>query len=114
MNIDELAKSIRLISPESIVQKLADILINWKTDKTTAKELESRVERYIGNTWIQKEEDHEIIYSLWSKFREDAIRHIGGMTMNERLYYFGLFDEFDNCSTETERLKIYKKLHGNP
>ena len=95
MDIDELAKTIRSVSPESVVQKLADILIDWKSNPSTARELEERIERYIGNTWIKKDGDHETIYSYWSTFRDNAIHGIGGMTMNERLYWFGLFDEFD-------------------
>ena len=37
---------------------------------------------------------------------------LGGMTMNERLYWFGLLDGYDKCSTEDDRLVIYAKLHA--
>ena len=51
---------------------------------------------------------------MWSSFRDQAIAGIAGMTMNERLYWFGLFDEFDACPDQEAKLKIYKKLMASP
>lgn len=114
MNLDELSKNIRAISRESVVQKLADILIEWKSNEKTAEDLHNTIERYIGNTWIEKEEDHNKIYKLWEQFLNQEIKGIGGMTMNERLYSFSLFKRFDAAKNEEEIKTIYKKLHATP
>ncbi|MBI3095658.1 MAG: hypothetical protein HYY97_12385 [Rhodocyclales bacterium] len=114
MDLDALAGAIRQTSSDPIALKLSDLLISWKDDKSNATELERDIERYIGNTWIASTTEHEQIYSLWSQFRDDAIHGIGGMTMNERLYCFGLFPRWDNSHTEEERKVIYAKLLANP
>jgi len=114
MNLDELANTIRSVSEEKDVQKLADHLMEWKQNEETAEDLNHSIERYIGHIWINKDEDHNKIYTMWSSFRDEAIIGIGGMTMNERLYWFCLFDEFDSCHNEQARLKIYHKLMANP
>jgi hypothetical protein len=114
MNLDELAQRIREVSKEEVVQGLADLLMAWKEDQSTAEELRQSVERYIGNSWIEKDADHSKIYQLWSSFRDQAIAGIGGMTMNERLYWFGLVERYDVCQDREAKLAIYKKLHANP
>ena len=114
VNLDELADQIGATSGEAVVQRLSAILRGWKSDDTTAEELRETVERYIGNTWIASTSDHEHIYGLWSEFRDNAIAGIGGMTMNERLYWFGLFPRYEACETGESRLRIYEKLHASP
>jgi hypothetical protein len=110
MNLDELIKYIRGISKEYVVQKLADYILEWKTDERNATELRDTVERYLGNTWIDKQTDFDKIYGMWSEFRNSAIDGIGGMTINERLYWFGLLDLFDKAKDNTEQEKFYRKL----
>lgn len=114
MNLDDLATAIRQTSSDPVALKLSDLLSGWKDDKADAKELESTVERYVGNTWIASTAEHEKIYSLWSEFRDDAIHEIGGMTMNERLYCFSLFPRWDSAQTDEDRNTIYAKLLANP
>lgn len=114
MDIDALASAIRNTSSDPVTLKLSDLLIRWKDDESNATELERDVERYIGNTWIASTAEHGEIYSLWSRFRSDAIHGIGGMTMNERLYCFSLFPRWDSAQTEEERKAIYAKLLANP
>jgi len=110
MNIDDLTNKIRKVSSEKNVQKLADLIQNWKTDEKNAYELRDIVERYIGNTWIDKNADFEKVYGMWSNFKDSAINEIGGMTMNERLYLFGLFEQFDKSFKKSEKEKFYSKL----
>jgi hypothetical protein len=109
MNLDELTKKIRIVSEENVVQKLADYIQEWKTDERNAVDLRNSVEKYLGNVWIDKQTDFEEIYGMWSEFRKSAIEGIGGMTMNERLYLFGLLDLFDKASKDKQQ-KIYSKL----
>ena len=110
MNLDELIISIRKVSKEEIVQKLADHIQEWKTDERNAVELRNNVERFLGNTWIEKQTDFHKVYEMWTDFRNSAIDGIGGMTMNERLHRFGLLDLFDNAKDSAEQDKYYEKL----
>ena len=114
MTIDELADAIRSISSEKEVQRLADLLLEWKSDYKTTEDLNDTIEHYIGNSWFEKDEDHSKIYKMWSSFRDEEILGIVGMTMNERLYWFGLFDEFDACHNQESKLRIYNKLMASP
>lgn len=77
MNLDELSQEICKVSPDIVVQKLSRHLIEWKNNDETAEELNNRIERFIGNSWIENNEDHENIYKLWSSFKEEAIASIG-------------------------------------
>ncbi len=52
MDLDELAFTIRQTSTDPVALKLSELLLKWKSDESNVKELESVVERYIGNTWI--------------------------------------------------------------
>ena len=110
MNLDELVAAIKQTSNDPVALKFAGLFSAWKDDEMDAKELEAVVERFIGNTWIDSETEHEKIYGLWSKFRDDAIHGIGGMTINERLFFFSLFPRWDSSPTEEKRQTIYTKL----
>ena len=114
MNIDELTLAIQATSSDPVVQRLAEELTTWKTSEATVEDLLTHSDRFIGQTWIKDDEIHEKVYSMWSAFRKNAIIGIGGMTMNERLYWFGLFEEYDNCPTDACRLGIYHKLLAKP
>tara|TARA_R110002124_G_C8951432_1_gene513349 strand:+ start:655 stop:999 length:345 start_codon:yes stop_codon:yes gene_type:complete len=114
MNLDELAQTFRSIPNEKLLKDLAQYIEAWKADDRTASELETMVERFFGNSWLSSDENHSKAYGLWEAFRNEAIRGIGGMTMNERLYLFSLFERYDACSTEEERLVVYSKLHAKP
>ena len=114
MNLDELVQKIREISSDTVVQRLADLLLDWKTDDHTARELSDDVERYIGNSWIKSDEDHSKVYGLWTAYHDEVIAGIGGLTMNERLHWFSLFERFDAAPDEGEKLAVYAKLHAVP
>ena len=112
MNLDELVREIRAVSTDLAVQGVADQLAAWKDSPATADDLAATLERYIGNVWIGSKQDHDQVYALWSAFRQDAISAIGGMTMNERLYWFGLFEQFDSLQSDADRQGLYRKLHA--
>lgn len=114
MILDELASSIKSTSSDPVAVKVADLLSEWKQDDSNVEDLESWVERYLGNTWIASEEEHKRIHRLWSEFKKDVVQCIHGMTMNERLFCFGLTSRFDAARTEQERKAIYAKLLANP
>ncbi|MCM4174318.1 hypothetical protein DHD32_22930 [Arenibacter sp. TNZ] len=110
MNIDELTNKIRKVSSKKNVQDLAELIQLWKTDETNAIELKENVELYLENAWNDKNEDFVKVYGMWSDFRDSVIDGIGGMTMNERLYLFGLINLYDKAPNNAEQEKFYSKL----
>ncbi|WP_417070483.1 hypothetical protein [Niveibacterium terrae] len=114
MDLDDLATAITQASGDPAVTRLSGLLVAWKNDAANVKELENTVERFIGNTWIESAAEHAIVYGLWSKFRDDAIHGIGGMTVNERLCCFSLFARWDGAKDDREREAIYAKLLATP
>lgn len=112
MNYDEYIEELRKYSGDEVVVRLVSHLINWKSDDTNVVELANSIERYFGNTWIIDEETQSHLYKLWASFSATAISGIGGMTMNERLYWFGLLKLYESA-TETGQQVIYAKLCVN-
>ncbi|MFY0675908.1 MAG: hypothetical protein JXR18_01365 [Neptuniibacter sp.] len=112
MNYDEYIEEARKYSSDEVVARLVSHLTNWKSDNTNVLELANSIERFFGNSWITSEETHSHLYKLWSSFKTAAISGIGGMTINERLYWFGLFERYERAS-ELEQQVIYEKLCAN-
>lgn len=112
MNLDGLVQEVRAVSTDLAVQGVADQLAAWKSSSATADDLAASLEHYIGNVWIGSKQDHDRVYALWSAFRQNAISAIRSMTMNERLYSFGLFERFDSLQSDADRQALYRKLHA--
>ncbi len=111
MNYDEYIKETDRFSEDEVVSRLKKHLVSWKYDDSNILELANTIERFFGNSWIESQETHTHLYHLWSAFKREAIEGIGGMTMNERLYWFGLFERFEK--SELEQKVIYAKLCAN-
>jgi hypothetical protein len=114
MTIDELVSAICRTSPDAVVQGLAQLLVEWKRSPANVNELRLQVDRYVGNSWIADDSVHAIVHGMWSAFCKTAIEGISGMTMNERLFHFGLLEEFDNADTSQAKEGIYAKLLAAP
>lgn len=112
MNYDEYIEEVRKYSGDEVVARLVSHLINWKSDSTNVLELADSIERFFGNSWITSKAIHSHLYKLWTSFNAAAISGIGGMTVNERLYWFGLFERYENASKEEQQV-IYAKLCAN-
>ena len=112
MNFDEYIEEAKKYSNDEVVARLVSHLTKWKSDNTNVVELADSIERFFGNSWITNDETHTHLYKLWSNFKVAAISDIGGMTMNERLYWFGLFEGYESA-TEAEQQVIYAKLCAN-
>jgi hypothetical protein len=99
----------RLSSPEAA---LVDLFLNrissWREDDSTVEELLADLDRSLGHTWFRANEDHASVALGIARLR-DTIAEIGGMTMNERLFTFDLFERWDRAS-ESERGVLYRKL----
>ena len=113
MNYDEYIEEVDKFSDNEVVARLRRYLAEWKEGDSDVVELVDSIERFFGNSWIESEVTHNHLYSLWSKFKKNAIEGIGGMTMNERLYWFGLFERFDGLQSDAAKKVIYGKLCAN-
>lgn len=109
MNLDEYTQEAQSHASDDQVAILVKHIVSWKSDGGTVLEPANTVERLFGNLWIENKETHNSLYLLWSEFNKVAIIGIGGMTMNERLYLFGLSDRFEH-GNEEEKNNIYTKL----
>jgi hypothetical protein len=108
MNLDELVASIPDAEHDNRV-RLAQIVDAWKNDGSTVDDLGGRIEKWIGHIWFSSDEAHQQFYKAWSEFKKSGIHGIGGMTMNERLYWFSLIDLWES-SDSAAKTTTYAKL----
>lgn len=111
MILDELVQSIP-DSESDLRGQLARWVDEWKQSGESVEKLGYMIGKWHGNVWFK---DAQVSNSFWQKlckFRAEAIDGIGGMTVNERLYVFGLIPQWD-LTDETGKLKIREKLHAN-
>ena len=110
MNLDDFITVAQDVSLDESVTGLVELLRHWKTDSSDVSDLCNRVERYFGHSWISSAEVHNDLYRQWAHFKHKAVDTIAGQTMNERLYWFGLHEEFELRLTPDSRQEIYTKL----
>ena len=71
-----------------------------ETDNSMVSDLERVIEKYITNTWLDSEQEHQNTYSLWSDFEVNEIAYINGMTMNT---------DFDLAYLNALKNKLHKR-----
>ena len=112
MNLDELILNIKNLSEGNIsVSGLILYLADWKVNNKTVQELNQTIEKFRDSFWPNENESNllKILTTLYD-FQNEIILNIGGMTINERLYLFSLFDRFDSCKNNNGKETIYHKL----
>lgn len=67
--------------------------------------------RYFGWSFPENEKEETCENSFWN-LKEKTKKLVGGMTGNERLFYFGYIDEFENLPSSHKSAKdeILRKL----
>lgn len=108
MSIDELVNSI---NESKLREQLAKWVIKWKSDDNDIHVLYEMVVKWHGNTWFKDEVESNQFYANLQAFKAQAIDNIGGLTVNERLFLFGLFNEWDNSDSNGQQ-RIRGKLHA--
>lgn len=111
MSLDELVQSIP-DDDSGLRSQLAHWISDWKRSEASVESLNGLVGKWHGNVWFKDSEAQNNFYRNWIQFKHDAIEGIHGMTMNERLYCFGLFELWDT-SDEIARSNIRAKLMAN-
>ena len=92
----------------ALVDLFLQRLDRWRDDDSTVEDLVSELDRTLGHIWFSSNEAHASAGLIIARLR-DTVAAIGGMTMNERLDAFDLFDRWDR-SSDAERDVLYKKL----
>jgi hypothetical protein len=82
-------------------RRVAGLVSMWKSSDDDVTSLAVQVRTLLAS--IQSVDPH--IVACWKNFEESCILGIGGMTMNECLYWFGLLD----CVVDDA---IYRKLEA--
>ena len=65
----------------------------------------SNFEKLISNTWMNDQKIFDKTYHAWENFRLLYEKSIGGMTVNERLSYVGLLEEFEKGNTDESKAR---------
>ncbi len=87
MNLDELVNSV---SEEEQRRNLAHWVADWKEDGTDIYRLYEMIGKWHGNVWFIDEDAQNEFYSDLQSFKSNAIDNLGGMTVNERLFWITL------------------------
>lgn len=111
MNLDELVNSIPN-SESKLKQDLKKWISDWKMNDKNIDDLERLIGKWHGNVWFEDQQISNKFYEDFQNFNEKAILGIGGMTMIERLYSFGLLDLWDSSDSKTKNI-IRLKLKAN-
>ena len=60
-------------------------------------------EKLLCDPWMKDESIFNTVYSSWDGFRGSFALEIGGMTVNERLCFLGLMDDYEHsCDNPSE------------
>jgi hypothetical protein len=113
-------RSISLINLNDISRKkieshlkrsvVISVVINEQIDKEEPQKLKELIEylndegRYFGWSFPENEKEEMCENSFWN-LKEKTKKLVGGMTGNERLYYFGYIDEFENLPSTHKSAK---------
>jgi hypothetical protein len=109
MNLDELVNSV----PEvKLREQISHGVNEWKKDDSAIEKLVYLIEKWHGNVWFEDTDASNEFYARFQEFKRTAIERVGGLTLNERLYWFGLFEQWDNAN-EMKKAQIRTKLHAN-
>jgi hypothetical protein len=109
MNIDELVKSI----PDAKLRdELAQWVQQWKKDDQDVEWLSRMLSKWHGNVWFNNDKASIDFLNHLNLFKRTAIEGLGGLSLNERLYFFGLFEHWEKAN-EIEQNKLRQKLHAN-
>jgi hypothetical protein len=87
--------------------KLRDLFVGrldaWPTDDSTAEGLLADLNRILGNVWFSSSAVHTAVFQALEAFGKE-VHGVSGMTVNERLFTFGLLDSWDAATDATRKL----------
>jgi len=109
MNLDELVNSV---PEDDLRENLSRWVGEWKQDDKDIEALAYLIGKWHGNVWFQDTDASNIFHSEFQIFKSAAIDNVGGLTLNERLYWFGLFEAWERGNEITHK-RLRTKLRAN-
>jgi len=104
MDIQQLITSVE---QEDLRISLSESVSRWKNDQSDIYALYKTLKKWHGSVWFENDESHAEFHSFLEKFKKKSIDGIGGMTVNERLFHFGLLEEWDESDRiNQDRIRI--------
>ena len=114
-SLPDMISHLSMKEDDRSVAGLCAMLSLWIEDDDDVLMLRENIEHYIEGTWPGQQDGRAFVEPLWIEFCESQIKLIQGMTMNERLFAFGLLDRFDRSqSDEKAVLTVYSKVLATP
>jgi hypothetical protein len=116
MNLNELILSIKNLSSDrdNSVSGLIRYFEDWKKNNKTVFELNNTIGKFRDGVFPDENDENKEtlkkILKILYDFQNEVILNIGGMTMNERLYFFSLFERFDACKNSEKKEIICEKV----
>ena len=108
MNLDELVQSIP--DDESTLRTdLAHWVEEWKQGTDSIDKLSYMIGKWHSNVWFKDTEASNAFGERFRRFRIESIEKIDSMTVNEKLFSFGLFPQWD-AANDLEKIKIRERL----
>jgi hypothetical protein len=95
-------------SDKKLLKKQVAALEDIRTLLVKREGLRYRIEGFeklISDPWMNDQKTFDRVYVAWSTFKHSYARTVGGMTVDERLYFMGLLDEFDACKGDPEAMR---------
>jgi hypothetical protein len=111
MTLDDLVNSIP-VSEGNLRNELAHWVSEWKTKGDSLDRLSALIGKWHGNVWFKDANASNAFHRNWTQFKAKEIDCIDGMTMNERLFVFGLLDLWDNANEEGRKV-LRAKVKAN-
>jgi hypothetical protein len=111
VTLPELRHTLAGVAPATAEDaRLRDIFVGrldaWPGDPSTTERLLDDLNRILGQVWFSTSGVHSQVFEAICAFSK-TVAGIGGMTLNERLFNFGLLDAWDASSAEEQkRLRI--------
>ncbi|PKH55813.1 hypothetical protein CXF83_10765 [Shewanella sp. Choline-02u-19] len=109
MNLDELVASVTEVE---LREDLLHWVSEWKNDESDIENLTFMMSKWHGNVWFKDTIESNGFHTRFEVFKKNAVDGIGSLTLNERLYWFGLFEQWDDSNEESQS-RIRTKLRAN-
>jgi hypothetical protein len=91
---------------------LARWITDWKRSEDDIERLRFLVDKWLGNVWINDENAFKALMQAWQTFKAESLDRVRALTVNERLFIFGLFEQWDASGTEGHKA-LMAKVHAN-
>jgi hypothetical protein len=111
MTIDDLP-SLVPIAHADLQADLSHWISEWKRSMDDIERLRFLVDKWLGNVWINDESGFKALMHAWQHFKSESIDRVGALTVNERLFVFGLLEQWDSSGPEAHQ-SLMKKVLAN-